>query len=176
MKPLKLNKETIEAILNGATKIVLPIDGMVTRMSKCGNSKIEDFCPIEINQPYYVVEEFSCYQCKHIKHDYNISDSWEDCGNKNSKNYYTAIGNIENCICKDYEMQPHQSRIPRIEFNNREVKQIKKLTATEKFNLMEYDSNYEILVKDNFKKWLKSQNITTENVFIADIKEVKWKQ
>lgn len=124
MKPLKLNKETIEAVLKGATKIVLPIEIGETEEEILSAFKISN-CPIEINQPYYVVEEFGLrYSYDLSGHNkYLINPPYEEeiiCANNVLFEIFKKQNKLE---CAD-QMQPHQSRIPHIEFSNIDIKNL----------------------------------------------------
>ena len=39
----------------------------------------------------------ACYKCSHYREDYNDTDSWNFCSNKESDNYLESIDNIVEC-------------------------------------------------------------------------------
>lgn len=135
MKPIKLPPQTIKAILDGATKIVLPIDDEeIKNIVKSDNKKIlfydiesdglnewtiEDFikqyCPIQPNEEYYVAEEFvqGTTQVFYRSLDENGMD-------------------MDKCWQSADQMQPHQSRC-KFKVTNVEVKRVKDININSDF-------------------------------------------
>lgn len=153
MKPIELNPSSIKAIIDRASKIVLPIDEdlgitkILYRTKEDKNIILEKLgCPLQPNTEYYCIEEFI------------------ECDNSNSgENYRKSVTifykqketeSFDNWQQPD-QMQPHQSRC-RFKVTNVEVKKLS--------DLIKLNSIY---------KCGKDEMLTSDYVFLIDIKEIK---
>lgn len=143
-------------------------------------------CPIQSNQEYYVVEDFVKLNDTRIVNGNPAKLIYEDdfltkYDNKveiknimpQTKGYYNES---ELIWTEADQMQPHQSRIPKIVFESIEVKRVEELSTDERFSLLSREYQQMGFWNENdWNNFLNDQSITSEYVFIADIKEVEIK-
>lgn len=156
MKPFEPNKEQLEAIINGATMLWIPVNnnvfdidiqsnGMISYEEHgdeyivFANETVEDFIynhsPLQPNEQYFI-QEHSCSYCDGTDFIYEPKPL-----NDYRCTHCDSLHECDHELQQPHQMQEHQSNI-KLKVTNVEAKQIQHLTMGEWFSLVENDRKY----------------------------------
>lgn len=164
-KGIELPKETINALLSGASMFVVPFKKEAFNKSEKDNEKlyesyvhrlqygqkhfIQDYSRLQISNSFYVQEEF----CLTPKSKYCNIILKNDCGAK----FIQAGTNID--WCEASKMTYKQSRLKDLVVVDIKIKKVQELSVQEKQNICIIERNEVI----SFADWIKKQNINYDD-------------